>query len=123
MLLEAMADGGVQAGLPRAVAQSLASQTVMGAALLQQETGLHPGTLKDDVCSPAGTTIAGVRHLEDHGFRSAAMGAVTAAAERGAALRRAATSASAGAAAGGAGRAAPVVEASSGGNGEEEMPK
>ncbi len=82
VFIEALADGGVAAGLPRAIAQQLAVQTVAGAAKLVQETGQHPGALKDMVASPAGTTIAGLAELERGGFRGLVAGAVRAAAQR-----------------------------------------
>lgn len=81
LFIEALADGGVAAGLPRPVALRLAAQTAMGAAKWVLEIG-GPAALKDAVCSPAGTTIAGVRELESAAFRSAAVEAVVAAAER-----------------------------------------
>ena len=71
MFLEAMADAAVADGMPRAQAYKFAAQSVLGSAKLMQETGKHPGELKDMVCSPAGTTIQAVRVLEEKGFRSA----------------------------------------------------
>jgi pyrroline-5-carboxylate reductase len=82
LVIEAMADGGVKAGLPRDVAQTLAAQTVFGAARMVLETGRHPGALKDDVASPAGTTIAGLHELERAAVRGAFVSAVEAASRR-----------------------------------------
>ncbi|XP_058107047.1 pyrroline-5-carboxylate reductase isoform X2 [Magnolia sinica] len=82
LAIEAMADGGVAAGLPRDLALKLASQTVLGAAAMAINSGKHPGQLKDDVASPAGTTIAGVHELENGKFRATLMNAVIAAATR-----------------------------------------
>jgi pyrroline-5-carboxylate reductase len=82
ILIEALADGGVAAGLPRAIALQLAIQTVRGTAELVQQSDLHPAVLKDRVTSPGGTTIAGVTQLEEHGFRAALIAAVKAAAQR-----------------------------------------
>ncbi|MGK7924447.1 MAG: pyrroline-5-carboxylate reductase [Spirulina sp.] len=82
LLVEALADGGVAAGLPRAIASQLAVQTVLGTAKLLQETDLHPAQLKDRVTSPGGTTIAGVAALEAGGFRGLAIAAVKAACDR-----------------------------------------
>lgn len=76
MFIEAMADGGVSLGLPREVAYKLASQTLIGSGMMQKETGLHPGVLKDQVCSPGGITIKGVETLEENGFRNAVFKAV-----------------------------------------------
>lgn len=82
LFIEALADGGVRAGLPRDVAQKLAAQTVLGSAKMLLETGEHPGVLKDRVASPGGTTIAGLHALEDGAFRGVVMDAVLAAAQR-----------------------------------------
>ena len=73
MFLEAMADAAVADGMPRAQAYKFAAQAVLGSAKLMLETGKHPGELKDMVCSPAGTTIAGVAALEETGFRNAVL--------------------------------------------------
>ncbi|HKK02037.1 MAG TPA: pyrroline-5-carboxylate reductase dimerization domain-containing protein, partial [Desulfuromonadales bacterium] len=81
-MIEALADGGVQQGLARDVAQSLAVQTVLGAARLVQESGEHPAALRDKVCSPGGTAISAVKVLEEKGLRSTLMEAVARAAER-----------------------------------------
>jgi pyrroline-5-carboxylate reductase len=80
--IEALADGGVAAGLPRPIADRLALQTVLGTATLLNESQLHPAQLKDRVTSPGGTTIAGITKLEQAGFRSALIEAVVAAASR-----------------------------------------
>lgn len=82
LFLEGLADGGVACGLPRDKALAYAAQTMMGTARLMMQTGVHPGALKDGVCSPGGSTIQGVRALERAGVRSAALEAVTAAFEK-----------------------------------------
>ena len=82
LVIEAMADGGVKMGLPRAVAELLAVQTVLGSARMLLETGEHPARLKDRVTSPGGTTIAGLHQLERGGLRATLMAAVEAATKR-----------------------------------------
>lgn len=82
LFMEGLADGGVAIGLPREKALRFAAQTLLGTGVLAQNTGLHPGQMKDAICSPGGTTIAGVHALENKGFRGAAMDAVIAAYDR-----------------------------------------
>lgn len=82
LFMEALADGGVACGLPRAKAMEYAAQMLLGTAALALESGKHPGQLKDAVCSPGGSTIAGVGALEQGGFRASAMEAVTSAYQR-----------------------------------------
>jgi len=88
LMIEALSDGGVRVGLPRDAATALAAQTVLGAAKMVLETGLHPGVLKDQVASPGGTTIAGLHALERGGVRGAIMDAVEAATRRATELGR-----------------------------------
>lgn len=76
LVIESLADGGVKMGLDRITAMTLAMQTVLGAAKLLQETGLHPGALKDMVSSPGGTSIAGIAALEEGGIRNTFIKAV-----------------------------------------------
>lgn len=78
VFLEALADGAVACGIPRAKAMDYAAMTMIGAAELYLQTHSHPGALKDAVCSPGGSTIEGIRALEQHGFRGAAMECVIA---------------------------------------------
>ncbi|MBW4642253.1 MAG: pyrroline-5-carboxylate reductase [Goleter apudmare HA4340-LM2] len=82
LMIEALADGGVAAGLPRTIANQLALHTVLGTAKLLQETKIHPAELKDRVTSPGGTTIAGIAQLEKAAFRSALIEAVKSATQR-----------------------------------------
>ncbi len=82
LFVEALADGGVACGLPRATALELAAQMTAGSARLILSSGQHPGVLKDQVCSPGGSTIMGVKALEDGAFRSTVMEAVMAAFEK-----------------------------------------
>lgn len=78
LLIEAMADAAVADGMPRAQAYTFASQAVLGSAKMVLQTGLHPGVLKDMVCSPGGTTIEAVRVLEEKGMRSSVIEAMKA---------------------------------------------
>lgn len=87
LFIEALADGGVKQGLPRAAAIELSAQTVLGAAKMVLDSGSHPGALKDAVCSPGGTTIEAVYALENAGFRGAVMKAVERCAEKSRSLR------------------------------------
>lgn len=82
MFIEALADSAVRYGLSRGDAYEMAAQTVLGSAKMVLETGMHPGMLKDHVCSPGGTTIAGVAALEEYGFRSSIIKASEACYER-----------------------------------------
>ena len=82
LFIEALADGGVQCGLPRDQARELAAQTVLGAATMVQSTGQHTAVLKDMVTSPGGTTIAGLKALESRAFRAACIEAVQTATAR-----------------------------------------
>lgn len=82
MVIEALADAGVKYGLPRPTAYRLASKTLCGTGEMQIQTGMHPGAIKDGVCSPGGTTIRGVEALERAGLRAAMLDAVQAVMEK-----------------------------------------
>lgn len=82
MFIEALADSIVKYGIPRKTAYTLVAQTVLGSAKMVLETGMHPGQLKDNVCSPGGTTIAAVEMLEEYGFRNSIMKATDACYEK-----------------------------------------
>lgn len=82
MFIEAMADEAVAAGMPRKQAYEFAAQAVLGSAKMVLETGMHPGELKDMVCSPGGTTIEAVKVLEEKGLRAAVMDAMEACIEK-----------------------------------------
>jgi pyrroline-5-carboxylate reductase len=82
IFIEALSDGGVLHGLPRDDSTRMAAQTLLGAAKMVLETGLHPAELKDRVCSPGGTTIAAVKSLEEGGFRASIIEAVSSAHQR-----------------------------------------
>lgn len=82
LVAKALAAGGVKMGLPASIASALANQTLLGAAQLLMETGVHPGALRDQVSTPGGTTIYGLHELEQHGVRAALTAAVEAATER-----------------------------------------
>ena len=82
MFVEALADGAVACGLPRKQAVAFGAQMLLGSARLLLESGAHPGELKDRVCSPGGSTIQGVRVLEQRGFRAAVTDAVIATFEK-----------------------------------------
>lgn len=82
MFIEALADGAVSEGMPRSQAYTFAAQAVLGSAKMVLETGKHPGELKDMVCSPGGTTIEAVAHLEANGFRHAVINAVKTCAQK-----------------------------------------
>ena len=88
LLIEAMADGGVLHGFPRDQAYRLSAQAVYGAAKLVLESGEHPGKLKDQICTPGGTTIEAVRMLEAKGFRDAVISAVDACAQKSLAMSK-----------------------------------
>jgi pyrroline-5-carboxylate reductase len=88
VVIDAMADAGVMAGLPRQLAIKLAAQTMAGSGVMALKTGLHPAQLRDQVTSPGGTTIAGIKALENHGVRGAFYDAVQAVLNRSAALKK-----------------------------------
>lgn len=88
MVIEALTDGGVKMGIPRVLAGKLATQTVLGSAMLVKATGLHPAILRDQVTTPGGTTIHAIHELETRGLRSMLVSAVETATQRAALLRK-----------------------------------
>lgn len=88
MIIEALTDGGVKMGLPRNLASRLATQTVLGSAMLVRDTGLHPAILREQVTTPGGTTIAAIHELEERGLRAMLISAVETATKRSADLRK-----------------------------------
>lgn len=90
MTIEALADGAVKLGVPRELALQVATQVVLGASKLVSETGKHPAVLKDEVCSPGGTTIAGIHALENGGLRATFMNAIEASMNRAIEMKKAA---------------------------------
>ena len=88
IFMEALADGAVKFGIPRAQAYEMVAQTMIGAAKMLLETGEHPGKLKDNVCSPGGTTIAAVAALEEAGFRNAVIKACDACYEKATSMKK-----------------------------------
>lgn len=88
IFMEALADGAVKFGIPRSTAYEMVAQTMIGAGKMLLETGEHPGKLKDNVCSPGGTTIAGVAALEEAGFRNAVMKACDACYEKATGMKK-----------------------------------
>jgi pyrroline-5-carboxylate reductase len=88
MVIEAMTDGGVKMGIPRDLSLKLSVQTVLGAAKLVKESGLHPAILRDQVTTPGGTTINAIHELEAHGLRAMLISAIATATKRSQALRK-----------------------------------
>jgi len=88
MVIEALTDGGVKMGLPRDLAARLATQTVLGSAMLVQQTGVHPAILREQVTTPGGTTIAAIHELEERGLRAMLISAVETATNRSSDLRK-----------------------------------
>jgi pyrroline-5-carboxylate reductase len=88
MVIEALSDGGVKMGMPRQLSLALAAQTVLGAAVLVQKSGLHPAVLRDQVTTPGGTTINAIHELEKHGLRPMLISAVVTATRKSASLAK-----------------------------------
>lgn len=88
MIIEALTDGGVKMGIPRQLAHRLSTQTVLGAAMLVKDTGMHPAVLRDQVTTPGGTTISAIHELEERGLRAMLISAVETATNRAAHLRK-----------------------------------